>query len=382
MPISAAECQRLLESCSAAEIAHHLRQDQELCREGRLPSVLAHYLPPASSPLGRAISSHLLPDAECHGPALGSLRLLQYDSIIRGIKAFSSQMDEVRSMKQPDEPKMTQLPSIADFQTALNVLEFLSSESKIAGLMRNSTLDDVIVAVRTQLQIDPALRTSLSASQGNKRKKCYICRFCTQTPHHLYRSLCAPCGAFNLAGSELSLPENLDLRGSTALVTGGRINLGYHIALRLLRCGSSVIVSSRYPRDAAKRYHSEADSDQWVDRLKIVGADFRAAKDAFRLVVVVRKLLSEWPDGSRPRKLNILVNNAAQTLTDPIQSESKAVSREHFLRDDSVNGRLLVHGDRGYDAKVRGGMQLTWVAGLQEFGQLKLEDSTYEGSWS
>lgn len=223
---------------------------------------------------------------------------------------------------------------------------------------------------------DPALRTSLSAFQGDKRKKCYICRFCIQTPHYLYRSLCPPCGAFNLAGSEMSLPEHLDLKGSTALVTGGRINLGYHIALRLLRCGSSVTVSSRYPRDAAKIYHSEVDSDQWIDRLKSVGADFRAAKDAFRLVMVVRKLQSKWPDGTQPRKLNILVNNAAQTLTDPIQSESKAVNLGHFLRDDPVNGQLLVDGDRGYDVKVRGGMQLTWVAGLQEFGQLKIENST------
>lgn len=122
MPISAAECQRVLEPCSAAKIAHHIRQDQELCREGRLPSVLAHYLPPASSPLGRAISSHLLPGAESYGPGLDSLRLLQYDSIIRGIKAFLSQMEEVRSMKQPDEPNMTQLPSTTGFQTTLNVL--------------------------------------------------------------------------------------------------------------------------------------------------------------------------------------------------------------------------------------------------------------------
>lgn len=114
------------------------------------------------------------------------------------------------------------------------------------------------------------------------------------------------------------------------------------------------------------RHHSEADSDQWADRLKIVGTDFRTAKDAFRLVVVVTKLLSEWPEGGRPRKLNVLINNAAQTLTDPLQSKSKDVHREQLLRDDPAHGRLLVEGDRGYDPKVRGGMQLTWAAGCKD----------------
>lgn len=372
---SAAECQRYLETHSPADIANQLRRDQELCREGRLPSVLAHYLPPASTTLGDAISCHLLPESDDYSGGLRAVRQLQYDSVIRGIKSFLSQMDKVRSMKRPEEAKLNQIPSATEFHTTLNVLDYLSSESKVSGLTRDSTFEDVITAVRTQLSLDPALRTALGSFGSNNTKRCYICRFRLRRPHDLYAALCPPCGAFNLAGSQLSLPENLDLKGTTALVTGGRINLGSQTALRLLRCGANVIVSSRYPRDAESRYHAEPDSEQWADRLKIIGADFRTANDAFRLVVVVRKLLSKWSEAGQPRKLNVLINNAAQTLTDPLRAESKAVDRECLLRSEAGNGRLLVDNDRGYDAKVRGGMQLTWTAGLEGHNPLGIEDA-------
>jgi NAD(P)-dependent dehydrogenase (short-subunit alcohol dehydrogenase family) len=165
------------------------------------------------------------------------------------------------------------------------------------------------------------------------------------------------------------------MNGTIALVTGGRINLGYHTALRLLRCGASVIVSTRYPRDAESRYQREPDSEKWAPRLKIVGADFRAAKDAFRLVVLVRNLLHDWDGNGKSRKLNILVNNAAQTLTDPVGSEARAVDRENVLRGQPGNGRLLIEDDRGYDPRVRGGMQISWTSELEGYNRLAIRDT-------
>lgn len=122
--------------------------------------------------LGHAVSSHQLPETEGHGQGLDTLRQLQYGSIIQSIKAFLSQMDEVRSTRKPGEPKMTQLPSTADFQTTLDVLEYLSTSSKSTGLTSDSSFDDVVMAVRTQLSVNPALPASLSAFQGNKSKRC------------------------------------------------------------------------------------------------------------------------------------------------------------------------------------------------------------------
>ncbi|KAK8054048.1 hypothetical protein PG996_013349 [Apiospora saccharicola] len=111
--------------------------------------------------------------------------------------------------------------------------------------------------------------------------------------HKVFPRMCEPCGNFNIAGSEVSLPSNLKLSGKVALVTGGRINLGFHTALRLLRCGATVIVSTRYPEDAVIRYENESDFLDWKDHLKVIGADFRSAGDAFQLVEQVRNLVGQ-----------------------------------------------------------------------------------------
>lgn len=76
--------------------------------------------------------------------------------------------------------------------------------------------------------------------------KCHICKQSDGLPHRTLLSLCGAwaCDSFNLAGSALSLPSNLDLAGKAAVVTGGRTSLGYRTALRLLRCGARVIVTT------------------------------------------------------------------------------------------------------------------------------------------
>jgi len=129
----------------------------------------------------------------------------------------------------------------------------------------------------------------------------------------------------------------------------------YHTALRLLRCGSKVIVTSRYPRDAEARYLAESDSAKWSEQLKIVGADFRSASDVFHLVAVVQACLRQW-DENGEGKLDILVNNAAQTLTDSLKKEDKAVKLEKRLEASENSARLLL-GEAGYEARVRGGVQ-------------------------
>ena len=50
------------------------------------------------------------------------------------------------------------------------------------------------------------------------------------------------------------------------------------IGLKLLRCGCEVIVSTRFPIDAVRRYAAEEDSGEWQHRLHVVGADFRDLK--------------------------------------------------------------------------------------------------------
>ena len=153
------------------------------------------------------------------------------------------------------------------------------------------------------------------------------------------------------------MPGNLDLTGNTAVVTRGRINLGFHTALRLLRCGASVILSTRYPYDAETRYKAEVDSKLWMGRLKLVGADFRNARDVFHLVATIQTILRDGKNDISPcmdGALFILINNAAQTLTDSVEQERKAITNERNLQTSTIEGpRSVVRTN--YEATIRGG---------------------------
>uniref|UniRef100_L2FCH4 Oxidoreductase n=1 Tax=Colletotrichum fructicola (strain Nara gc5) TaxID=1213859 RepID=L2FCH4_COLFN len=183
-------------------------------------------------------------------------------------------------------------------------------------------------------------------NQIPQRQLCYVCsRSLSQEQRHkTLGSMCVACGDFNLVERAYSMPGHLWLLQKTALVTGARINLGFHTALRLLRCGAFVIASSRYPEVAFSRYQKELDFEDWKDRLRI------ATK------VILRK---------EDRRLDIWINNAAQTLTDPINKEQIATTREKELLEqsgasDAVN-QVVVRS--GYTARVRGGATLPGISG-------------------
>ena len=60
-----------------------------------------------------------------------------------------------------------------------------------------------------------------------------------------------------------------DLSGQVALLTGGRVRIGYQIALRLLRCGAECHVTSRFVADAALRFSLEHDYEEWRENLHL-----------------------------------------------------------------------------------------------------------------
>lgn len=386
MLTSAAACQKYIFTHTAEELASHLLQDQKLCKAGRLPSILALYLP-YESPLADAIAGRLARTYR------RDIQRLQYRGILRSIKAFLSEFEPGRKVGETDanlpSAGVLGVPTTQEFETAIKVLEYL--EKVPATHVTTATpLEDIFTAINLHIALDPSLREAYSLLPGNttpeasirkqiKRlkqrerggqfKKCYMCNYLLTNPHTLYQSLCVPCGSFNLQESTLSLPENLNLSHKTALVTGGRVNLGFHIALRLLRCGAHVIVSSRYPLDAETRYRAEPSFQRWQSRIRVVGADFRTARDAFALVAAVKGILKEWAlggtTGSGEEKLDILVNNAAQTLTDSVKKEKIAVGRECELQNDLGMGALQVTSGQGYRAMVRvGGKETQMFIGL------------------
>lgn len=386
MLTSASACREYILNHTPEELAAHLREDQKLCIAGRLPSILALYLP-YEAPLADAIAKRLV---FSHSK---DIRTLQYRGILRSIKAFLSEFEPGRRVGETDanlpSPEVSSIPTTQEFETAIKVLEYLK-KVPATHVKTTTPLEDIFTAVRLHMALDPDLREAYQSlpaiaapgapsggpKVGQKRggrdtgfRKCYMCNYIIMNPHAHYPSLCVPCGSFNLQESAITLPQNLDLSHKTALVTGGRVNLGFQIALRLLRCGAHVIVSSRYPLDAETRYRAEPSFRIWENRIRVVGADFRTARDAFGLVTAVKGVLAEWTQegstGSGGERLDILVNNAAQTLTDSVRREKVAVGRECELQSDIGVGALQVASSQGYRAMVRvGGKETQMFIGL------------------
>jgi len=132
------------------------------------------------------------------------------------------------------------------------------------------------------------------------QRGCYICKTDYTTVDAFYHWLCPDCAAT----SHRKRVQRADLTGKRALLTGGRAKIGMYIALMLLRDGAHLTITTRFPKDAARRFAAQEDSRDWVDRLKIVGIDLR---DPTQVVALADEVASDGP-------LDILINNAAQTV--------------------------------------------------------------------
>ncbi|MFB7614689.1 SDR family oxidoreductase [Kitasatospora sp. NPDC056181] len=135
-------------------------------------------------------------------------------------------------------------------------------------------------------------------------RRCYVCKQPYRQVDAFYHSLCPVCAADNTARRALTT----DLRGRRALLTGGRVKIGFQLALMMLRDGAELIVTSRFPHDTVRRFRAAPGSADWWSRLTVVGIDLRDPRQVLGLTDHLRA------DG---RPLDILVNNAAQTLRRP-----------------------------------------------------------------
>ena len=133
---------------------------------------------------------------------------------------------------------------------------------------------------------------------------CYVCKRDYTELHHFYDQMCPSCATFNYA----KRTETADLRGRVALLTGGRVKIGYQAGIKLLRAGVQLIVTTRFPRDSAARYAAESDFAEWGDRLEIFGLDLRhtPSVEAFCSHLVATR-----------DRLDFIVNNACQTVRRP-----------------------------------------------------------------
>lgn len=135
-------------------------------------------------------------------------------------------------------------------------------------------------------------------------RNCYVCKTLFTKLHHFYDTMCTECGDFNYAKRF----QTADVKGQVAVITGSRLKIGYHITLMLLRGGATVIATTRFPVDSALRFSKEDDFTEWGHRLKIHGLDLRHIPS----VEIFCNFIEQ-----RYKKLDILINNAAQTVRRP-----------------------------------------------------------------
>ncbi|MHA3774802.1 SDR family NAD(P)-dependent oxidoreductase [Verrucomicrobiota bacterium sgz303538] len=159
---------------------------------------------------------------------------------------------------------------------------------------------------------------------------CYVCKSPYTVLDAFYHLLCPACAAENHAWRV----RRTELRGRRALITGGRIKIGYFTALKLLRDGADVIVTTRFPHDAAKRFAAEADFNDWRHRVRV------ARLDLLNLPAVEK--FAEYLQATEPH-LDILINNAAQTIRRPPEYIASLEAAEAQLElPDGVRAVLLL----------------------------------------
>lgn len=148
-------------------------------------------------------------------------------------------------------------------------------------------------------------------------RNCYVCKTLYTKLHHFYDTMCTECGDFNYAKRF----QSADLTGQVAVLTGSRLKIGYHISLMLLRAGATVVATTRFPADSAYRFAQEEDFHQWADRLKIHGLDLRHIPS----VEIFCNYIEQ-----KYENLDILINNAAQTVRRPAAFYQHLMAREEM----------------------------------------------------
>ena len=151
-------------------------------------------------------------------------------------------------------------------------------------------------------------------------RNCYVCKAEFTKLHFFYDTMCSSCADLNYQKRF----QSADLKGQVALITGSRLKIGYQATLMILRAGATVIATTRFPTDSALRYSREKDFKEWKDRLHIYGLDLRHTPS----VEIFCSHIEHTFD-----RLDILINNAAQTVRRPpafyahlIPNETKALN--------------------------------------------------------
>ncbi len=220
-----------------------------------------------------------------------------------------------------------------------------SRRNKISLRDRSARASTAIRRMRQNevYQAPPQISSADAGTSLAKPRNCYVCKKEFSNLHFFYDSMCADCAELNYQKRFQKAP----MHGQVAVITGARLKIGFHAALMMLRSGARVIVTTRFPVDAAARFSREADFAEWQERLSVYGLDLRHIPS----VEIFAKYLDQTLD-----RLDVLINNAAQTVRRPPGFYSHLMAAEqnpravlaqdaHRLLEDFDSCKVLVGTD-------------------------------------
>ncbi|MGW2559299.1 SDR family NAD(P)-dependent oxidoreductase [Streptomyces sp. NPDC001514] len=222
------------------------------------------------------------------------------------LAAFGGTMDRLRTLPLDDPARRRGEELAASFARESR------NKRRKARHQARSEADAGISAATVTGALDRREDTALELRHGTvgeylKPRHCYVCKSLYRQADAFYHRLCPECARDNAARRALST----DLSGRRALLTGGRVKIGFQLALMMLRDGADVLVTSRFPQDTLRRFRAAEGSEEWFERLTVVAIDLRDPRQVLGLCERLRA------DGA---PLDILVNNAAQTIRRPPES--------------------------------------------------------------
>ncbi len=162
----------------------------------------------------------------------------------------------------------------------------------------------------------------------NYDEVCYCCGKNYNLLHFFYSRLCPECAEFNYKFREVET----DFRNWQVLITGGRVKIGYATALKFLRNGANVLITSRFPALAMEQFANEKDFEVWKNKLTLYGLDLRNLKEVQTFVQYCHNNFAS---------LDVLINNAAQTIKYTSEYYMPLSSRENLKLQEFSAHRLI-----------------------------------------
>lgn len=243
---------------------------------------------------------------------------LNQQDIDKTIEVLQNLLNDTNQLFELDEAKRVELLTVAGKLSRPNREEFQKRRKdakkaakrkmierdkharKLTGI--RSAREDAIFVAPKFLEMPKADEDDRPELESPRN--CYVCKKEFTKLHHFYDTMCGECGDFNYAKRF----QTADLTGQVAVVTGSRLKIGYHITLILLRSGATVVATTRFPVDSALRFSKEEDFTDWGHRLHIHGLDLRHIPSVEIFCNFIEM---------KYKRLDILINNAAQTVRRP-----------------------------------------------------------------